>query len=215
LTLQYRRRTGDRLAQEREHHGARGTDRYALLLRPAKLVSTKGEFLCLLRDVSEGGAKVQLFHPLPTVQQVALQLANSESYSARPVWERGNHMGLRFDEPVDVKRLIQEATPHRKRPIRLKIDVPALITCSGVSSPAALVDLSHQGAQIQCAAHIALDQTVSLKLPGLANIHSKVRWRRFPAVGLVFEQVFRLDEFASLAAKLQDGTNPSGWGSQV
>lgn len=43
----------------------RAAPRFTLLLRMAKLVCGPAEFLCIVRDVSETGASVKLFHPLP------------------------------------------------------------------------------------------------------------------------------------------------------
>lgn len=179
------------------------SDRYALLLRSAKLVTRDGEFVCLLRDVSSGGAKARLFHPLASTEGLHLQLANGDSFAARLVWENDLNVGLQFEKPVDVRRLLRKAEPHGKRPIRLKMAAPASVVVDGISYSALLKDLSQQGAQIECSTHLAIDQQIRFEVRTLPAIYAKVRWRRDAAVGLVFEQVFRLDEFARKAAELQ------------
>lgn len=182
----------------------RAGPRFNLLIRPAKLVfADGGEYLCVLRDVSPGGCKARIFHPLPPEGAMVLELGNGDRYQADRAWERDDHVGLSFREQVPVEYLLNEDGRYRKRPVRLRLKLPALIIAGREAIRADLQDLSQQGAQLTCDSHLAVDQQVRLEIAGLAPIVSKVRWRRPPAVGLVFEQTFRLDDFARLAAKLQ------------
>ena len=48
--------------------------RISLMLRAAKLAGSKGEFLCILRDVSATGLKARLFHPLPSDSPFTIEL---------------------------------------------------------------------------------------------------------------------------------------------
>src|SRR5690606_20786923 len=53
----------------------REAPRFALLIRSAKLICDSGEYLCIIRDVSETGVRLRLFHPLPPDQLLTLELA--------------------------------------------------------------------------------------------------------------------------------------------
>ena len=181
----------------------RGAARVNMLIRPAKLITRGGEFLCVLRDVSNGGCKVRLFHPLPHPGAMVLELGNGDRYEVEAVWERDDHAGLRFTRPVPVEYVVNEEGPYRKRPVRLRLSLPALLVAGREAIPVMLRDLSQQGAQIACEARLAVDQTVRLEIDSVPSIVAKVRWRRADSLGLVFEQTFRLDEFARLAARLQ------------
>jgi hypothetical protein len=187
----------------------RDAPRAALLLRAAKLVSETAEHLCILRDVSSGGAQIRLFHPLSPSSQLRLELANGTSFAVAVVWQREDTAGLAFDSPVEVMELIREAELHRKRPLRLRVHLPASIVVGEEFIPAVVRDLSQQGAQIDCDKHLAIDQQVRLEVRGMSAVPAKVRWRRPPSVGLVFEKVFRLDEFARLTAGLQQRSKRS------
>ena len=66
-----------------------------------------------------------------------------------------------------------------------------------------LRDISQQGARVEGEAAVAVDQHVRLEIPGIANVVAKVRWKRSGALGLVFEQTYRLDELAGVVMKLQ------------
>ena len=177
--------------------------RFALLIRTAKLISASGEYVCVVRDVSATGVKVRLFHPLPQQPVLMLELANGDRYPVERVWENGGDAGLRFTSPVAVAHLVAETGAYRKRPVRLRLQLAALISVQGDSSAAIVRDLSQQGAQIESTRHLAMDQQLRLEIAQLAPIFTKVRWRRHPAYGLVFEQTFQLDELARLAAMLQ------------
>jgi len=187
-----------------ERPDQRSGARFNLLIRPAKLVGEGGEFLCVIRDVAEGGCKVRLFHPLPLEGAMQLELGNGDQYDVEPIWERDDHLGLGFVRPVPVEDLISEQGPYRKRPVRMRLTLPATIVAGGIALPAEVRDLSQQGACLECLAHLAVDQQVRLEVAGMGSIVAKVRWRRPPQIGLVFEQTFKLDEFARIVAALQD-----------
>lgn len=51
------------------------------LVRPAKLASTQGEFVCVLRDISRTGFSAKLFHKLPSCEEFTLELQNGQTYA--------------------------------------------------------------------------------------------------------------------------------------
>lgn len=181
----------------------RSAPRFTLLIRTAKLIGASGEYLCVVRDVSASGVKVRLFHPLPDQPEMILELANGDRYPVECVWEEGGDAGMRFTAPVDVAKLVADEGAFRRRPVRLRLQLAALVSVHGDSSAAVVHDLSQQGAQIESTRHLAMDQQLRLEIQQMEPLFAKVRWRRHPAYGLVFEQTFRLDEFARLAAALQ------------
>jgi len=174
-----------------------------LLIRPAKLITAAGEFLCVLRDVSPGGCKVRLFHPVAAPAHMTLELGNGDRYAVERVWERDGHAGFRFEAPIPVEYVLNEDGPFRKRPVRLRITRPAVIVAGRDAYPGTLLDLSQQGARVACEAALARDQRVRLEIAGVPAIVSTVRWCRSGATGLVFEQTFKLDELARVVASLQ------------
>lgn len=184
----------------------RAAPRFTLLLRTAKLVSEAGEFLCILRDASASGIRARLFHPLPDTAAFQLELGNGERFPLEPVWQRDGHAGFRFaDGPVDLDGLLEEAGLLPKRMIRLRMEFPLTLTCEGIARMVGLRDLSQQGALIESRPTLALGALVRIGLADLPVRHARVRWRRNALHGLVFQQAFRLDELAALAARLQLG----------
>lgn len=197
------------LPDEVEQTGAdqRAAPRFTLLIRAAKLVSAQGEFVCVIRDVSESGVSVRLFHALPSCRQYELHMPAGAVYLVERVWNRDNEAGFTFAQPIDVTRLINESGEYPKRGLRLGLCFPVRVSTLTQTSDAVVENLSQQGARIECDALLAIDQTVRIEAPDAAGVlrevRAKVRWRRERHYGVVFEDTFTLGDFARLAARLQ------------
>lgn len=183
----------------------RAAARFTLLIRVAKLVADDSEFLCIIRDASEGGVKVRLFAPLPPHTALALELANGDRLPAELAWHEGEYAGLRFLEPIPVERLVDERGGSGRRQVRLRIALDAVLHSGGEAVRIAFRDISQQGARIACDKWLLMNELVRLETGVTPTIYAKVRWRQHPDYGLVFEQTFRLEELASISAPLQAG----------
>lgn len=177
----------------------RSAERFTLMLRVAKLVSSHGEYPCVIRDVSATGVRLRLFHALPAEPHLALFLGNGECYFVENVWDHEREAGFRFSAPIDVRAFMTESSKHPKRQVRVATSLPATLSIREFSTPVVIRDLSQQGARIDCERPLAIDQHVRLRAHGLPEIFASVRWKRGPGHGLVFQQGFRLDELAKLA----------------
>lgn len=192
-----------------ENPGAdqRAAPRFTLLIRAAKLVSAQGEFVCVIRDVSETGVSVRLFHALPVGDDFALHMPAGAVYEITRVWQRDNEAGFTFVHPVEVAQLVNEASDYPKRGLRLGLCFPVTIRTLSAAHEVVVENLSQQGARITCDSLLAIDQSVRIMAPGLTatprELRAKVRWRRDRDYGLVFDDTFTLGEFARLAALLQ------------
>ncbi|WP_232332848.1 PilZ domain-containing protein [Novosphingobium aquimarinum] len=178
--------------------------RLALLLRTAKVVSPQGEFLCIIRDVSEGGVRLRLFHLLPESFDGGLvELGNGAQFGVERVWESNGEAGFRFTQPIDLEAFMGEASPYPKRAIRLCMDVPAEIAFAGQQIPVRIHDLSRQGACIESEELLARGQVLRIKGPHLPEIEATVCWRRAPNYGLVFDRIMTMSDLAERAAAMQ------------
>jgi hypothetical protein len=179
--------------------------RVALLLRSAKLIGPSGEFLCIVRDVSESGVKLRLFHPLVDSNDLFLEIATGERYAVAKVWEKDGEAGFRFVNAIDVTRFVAEAGPHPKRPVRIELNYPVWLTSAGNTITATIRDLSQQGARLETTQHLAIDQSLRMSGDLLPEFDITVRWRRQPFYGVVFHQRMSMSEFAMHARRLQLG----------
>jgi len=196
-------------ARSRAPEEMRAAPRFTLLIRAAKLVCSKGEFVCVIRDVSETGMSVRLFHRLPSGGPYELQMPGGAIYEMRDVWERDNEAGFEFTRPVDVARLISEAGQYPKRGLRLDLVFPITVRTLAHQCEGVIENVSQQGARFECDGLFAIDQSIRIEGSGITGafrreVRAKVRWRRDRQYGVVFDDTFTLGDFARLAAQLQE-----------
>jgi hypothetical protein len=185
----------------------REAPRYTLLMRAAKLVSRDGEFMCVVRDASESGVNIRLFHALPENEFLQLEFPNGDRHRLQLVWQQDDRAGLKFVETADIGRLLEGPSRFTKRPIRVNLDMRVRLAAGGAMSDGRLIDISQQGAKVLCGDRFAIDQRVKLSGPsammGLPEVNAKVRWRRENAYGLVFEDTFQFGDLAHIVARIQ------------
>lgn len=181
----------------------RSAPRFTLLIRSAKLICGTAEYLCIIRDVSASGARLRIFHKLPEAKTFELELATGDRFEIERVWESPDHAGFRFPDWIDVQGFIAEASPYRKRALRLRMEFPAVLDVAGSAAQATVRDLSREGARIETDMPLAIRQRVKLSAKGMPPLTGSVCWRSNSAYGLVFQQVFTFEELARLAAQLQ------------
>lgn len=178
--------------------------RIALMLRVGKLRMKQGEFLCVVRDVSNSGIKVKLFHPLPAHDRCEIELGTGDRYALEFVWERDGHAGYRFVQgAVDLPGLIDESAPHPRRQLRLRLDHPVTLRTPGESYEATLCDISQHGVLVDYHERLPLGLAVQIEGADMPALEGRIRWRLSRAHGVVLQRSFRLDELAGLAASLQ------------
>lgn len=185
----------------------RAAPRFTLLIRAAKLIlDGEREFLCVIRDASVSGLKIRLFNPLPEHASLAIEMSNGDRYPVEQIWSEGEYAGFRFLDEVDIQRLLDEAHgAFPKRQVRLRIHLDAILHSGGEAVRVAFQDISQQGACIESDKWLLMNELVRLETDVLPPIYAKVRWRSHPRYGLLFEQTFKLDELARIAALLQVG----------
>lgn len=183
----------------------RTAPRFALVLRAVKLLSPAGDCLCILRDVSETGVKVRLFHELPTETRFQIELGNGVRYAVEPVWQDDSHAGLRFTQgPADLRELVEEPSDFPRRQIRLRIDppLPVMVIANSAAQTGEVRDISQSGGAVLLDVPLALRQPVQIEARGIGQIAGRVCWRRGKLHGIVFQEGFRLDQLAQLVARL-------------
>lgn len=194
------------LAQDREatpYVELRAAPRFSVMMRTAKLLCESGEYLCIVRDVSATGTKLRLFHEPPPDTHLFLELGNGDRYAMERMWYHGHHAGFRFSSSIDVDEFIGESSPHPRRSLRLRLQLPALVTANATEGEAMLLNISQHGACIETGRQLAVGGPLRLDICGLPLRFGHVSWRRGRVHGLVFQQAFRLDELARHAQELQ------------
>ncbi|MCL6250229.1 PilZ domain-containing protein [Altererythrobacter sp. KTW20L] len=185
----------------------RTSPRFTMLVRAAKLRCPAGEFMCVVRDASDTGVSVRLFHPLPDEERLMLELQNGDCHELELVWVDRDRAGLKFLAPANIARIVECPSRFAKRPIRINLNAAAQLVGGLASAVVEIHDISQQGAKITSTTRFAIDQRVRLSAEGLPEVNAKVRWRRGETYGLVFEDTFQFGDMARIVATLQLGKN--------
>lgn len=181
----------------------RAAPRFFSLIRAAKLVSAQGEFICLVRDVSSTGVRLQCFHAQPREQTMALELQNGDVFEIERIREEGDEASFRFGSEVPIERLVQGSALYPRRPLRLNLAIPLSLRTQGGRVGAVTQNFSQQGCRVETDSPLAIDQAVIVESAHLPGLRAKVRWRRDGDCGLVFDDTFSLRDLAIHAARLQ------------
>ena len=177
--------------------------RASLMLRRAKLVCQSGEYLCLIRDVSQKGIGLGFLHDVPPEPRTILQLANGMTYPVERVWEQSRQAGYRFACTITLDEFLRENTSYPIRPLRLNLEGRARIQDGRAATAAELIDLSCEGAKIMSEGDIRTRGLVSFELPGIAPQLASVRWNQEDYYGLQFQNPLSTEELAHCALTLQ------------
>ena len=181
----------------------RSAPRFTLLIRAAKLIGPAGEFLCVVRDASQTGVSVRLFHPLPADVPLSLEMPNGDCLPLERVWEEVGKAGFRFAGPVDIERIVECPSRFARRAVRVNVEVPCDLLVGIRRIPGTIHNLSQQGALVTTLEKLSLMQRVKIRAEGMPEISGKVRWRRNDSYGLSFEDTFQFAELAALAFELR------------
>lgn len=183
--------------------GRRLSTRYLRLIRPAKLLMDGRDLLCVVRDISNGGLQLQLFHELPEHDEIAIEFDSAHRYPLREVWKSGGRMGCAFLQHVDIKPILSsEGLEHPKRQPRLQVDHDAHLFSDGKKVPVIVRDISQRGVALDCPAWLMIDELVRLESKAIPPVYAKVRWRSPPRYGLVLEQTFGMASLAKICLQM-------------
>ncbi|WP_298284090.1 PilZ domain-containing protein [Novosphingobium sp.] len=182
----------------------RSAQRYALLIRTAKIIADGREFLCIIRDASATGLKVRLFSALPQARAIIVELVTGDRYPVELVWQADDHAGLRFLHEIEIEQFLDESRgSFPRRQVRLRIALDAVLHSGGEAVRVVFQDISQQGACVESDKWLLMNELVRLETGVAPPLFAKVRWRSHPRYGLIFEHTFKLDELARISAPLQ------------
>jgi hypothetical protein len=178
-------------------------DRLVTTLLLGRIITPQGDTVCRIRNLSRGGAKIEVRAPLAVGDSVAIELRGTTLVPGRVAWVAGNAAGIAFAEPVEQDTLLGHASDPRlkQRSPRLEADCRAILRFLGHAHSVRLRDIGQRGACVCGAGDLARDTAVRLDAAGLGQIPAVVRWSKPDAVGLFFPEPI---PFATLSAWAQD-----------
>lgn len=175
--------------------------RFLTVYRLVKVQHAGDEGLGRCRNISDGGARLELHMDLYLGDRITIAFSAHDSVDGRIVWAMGNDYGIAFDAPIDCLSLLgrtrDETTP---RAPRLATNLPARITYDGGTCRSVVSDVSVRGMKIASRREFHPGLRVRVMLDGGRESEGVVRWTRDNVAGVMLLDPFAVEELGSVKA---------------
>lgn len=183
---------------------SRADDRLLALLPVAKLVSAEWQDLCRIRNISAGGVMAETTVPHEAGVAVRLELASGAEIASQIIWSRGNSLGIKFDQHVDLREVLANRRPRigfRPRPARLDISCGGTVLLDGLYHKVEVQNVSLGGLKIFLPLKDCVGRNVLITVESLRAIKGTIRWHKDGMMGIVFHQPLTFEELAEWLSK--------------
>jgi hypothetical protein len=174
----------------------RGGERHLTLFRIGIMRVSDRRELCLIKNISAGGAMLRLYTGgLALGQNLTVELKCGQPLQGKVAWVREPHVGLAFDEPIDVVAMLSQSEDG-PRPRMPRIECTSFVTVrEGANiSRGRACDISQGGLKIEIAIRFATNAEVVVTLPGLPPQAGVVRWTDAGYAGITFNRLLSLPD---------------------
>jgi len=183
---------------------SRADPRLLSILPIAKLIGEDWQDLCRVRNISAGGIMGETTFPHEAGTVVTLELATGQEIASRIIWTRGNTMGIKFDQSVDLREVLAARRPRigfRPRPARLDIKCGATVQFDGLYHQVELQNISLGGVMVYLPHDDCVGQDVLFTIESLRAIKGTIRWQKDGNMGIVFHRPLTFEELAEWLGK--------------
>lgn len=171
----------------------RSGERHLTLFRVGSLIVDGQRHLCVVKNVSTGGAQIRPYCDLREGQLVSLELKEQQPLEAEVSWVKGTDTGIEFKKKIDVLGLLKvESEGPRPRMPRVDVRAFGFVRQGALLHRATISNISQGGISAQCDAELTIGGEVTVTLAGLSPLQGVVRWGRSGAYGITFNTVLGL-----------------------
>ena len=171
----------------------RADKRLLTLFRVGSIIVGDRRELCLVKNISAGGALVRVYSALKAKQALQIELKEGQPVPGRVNWVKGTEAGITFDSPVDVPDLLK-ANGNEPRPRMPRIEVSSVcwVRDGADVSRAQVHNVSQGGMSVESSTPLRTGAEVTVTMPGLPPQGGVVRWSDDPRYGISFNTVLPL-----------------------
>lgn len=172
----------------------RGGERHLTLFRVGSLMVEGKRELCLIKNISAGGAMLRLYTDgLSVGQSLTVELKCGQPLSGTVAWVREPNVGLEFNEPVDVIAMLSQSEDG-PRPRMPRIETSSFVTIREGANifRGRACDISQGGVKVETPVLFAVNAEVVVTLPGLPPQPGIVRWTDSGYAGITFNRLLSL-----------------------
>jgi hypothetical protein len=176
--------------------------RFVTVYRLVKVQHAGDEGLGRCRNISDGGAKIELHMQLRLGDRVTIAFSPTDLIRGRVVWINGHEYGVIFDEPIDCMGILgQQVSPAaalQARSPRLKTNLPARVAYDGGSCRSVVSDISVRGMKIAGVTAFEPGLRVRVILEGGRECDGVIRWSHDNVAGLILLEPLAIEELGSV-----------------
>jgi hypothetical protein len=169
-------------------------ERHLTLFRVGTMIVQSRRELCLIKNISAGGAMLRLYSgSIGLGQQLTVELKCGQPLCGTVAWVREPNVGLVFDQPIDVVAMLSQSEDG-PRPRMPRIETSSFCTLREGASivRAKACDISQGGIKVETVHPFARDAEVVVSLPGLPPQPGVVRWTADGCAGITFNRLLPL-----------------------
>lgn len=179
----------------------RTSERYVTVLKVGRAVVDGQDQLCVVRNMSRDGAKLDLRGGVQRDQKIMIELRSDKVVTGTVRWTGDHVAGIEFDEPVDVQDMLQNRPTRsvlRKLPRapRFLASGRVQLELDGGAVRGRVVNISLHGLCMETTDSARLDDQVVARVDGLPARRGTVRWIANGMIGLHFDMPMGFSELA-------------------
>lgn len=165
----------------------RADERHLTLFRVGSIILADRRELCLVKNVSAGGALIRAYCELETGLRLKIELKEQLPIAGRVGWVRGTDAGIVFEEQVDIIELLKSSGEGpRPRMPRVEVSCVGFVREGAKLNRMVVHNISQGGLSIECANALSVGADVMVTLPGMAPQGAIVRWNDGKRYGIGF-----------------------------
>lgn len=176
--------------------------RMRTVLRIAPVAVGNQQGLARVRNISDGGMKLDLTLPILLGDRVRVELSEDVVLMGAVVWTNGDECGLKFDQPIDSIAALRESSDATRapgaRPPRLPTDISALVVTERGPSAVKVQNVSQRGMKIVHDGSFTPGLHVRVRLPSGIERRGVVRWIKDDAAGLMLTDHLTVRELGNV-----------------
>lgn len=149
--------------------------------------------LCLIKNISAGGMMIRAYDKISQGERLSVELKCGQPVSGHALWCRDQHVGIAFDEKVDVIELLSGSmSGPRPRMPRIEVDSFAMLRESANTVRVRVCDISQGGVKIRSETLFPRGSDVVLSIPGMMPAPGVLRWAEDDFSGITFNRLLAL-----------------------
>ena len=178
----------------------RADDRHRTVLQVARIETVHGDELCILRNVSAGGLRANVYREVAVGEPVRFELRTGRAVAGRVVWVDGSAIGVQFDRKVPILAYLAhqaiEELGRRVRSPRIDIGERAVMRVEDREFEVEIINESQAGMRIRTDRMLVVGSACKIVADGLGERGATIRWCHDGQAGLQLKQPLEFRDFA-------------------